>query len=103
MAHIDRRGHCFACGVIGPPDRTRDFLCGNCAHPEKIIYICRSCHERKELQVIPETFQMLREHCPTIPERPGITVVVDRCETCRAPDDPDGNVEFYSLQPQEYH
>lgn len=89
--------------MLGPPDRTRDFLCGDCAHPDKIIHVCANCRTRIELRPNSETLRTLREYCPELPDHPGITVVVKGCEQCWESEEPSADIEFYAIRPSEFH
>ena len=98
-----RQGRCFACGIPGPPDRTKNFLCGDCAHPEKIIHVCARCHQRTDLKPESATIRTLQEYQPALPDHPGITIVAEMCDTCRKPTESFGRIDFYVLRPSDYH
>ena len=79
-------GRCLACGAEERA-RTENFLCGTCAHLEKIIQFCERCrtHTTLDPAMLPELQRMLPElH---IPNRLGLTLVVDRCKNCERPED----------------
>ena len=78
-------------------------MCGDCVHPEKILYVCTQCHARIELRPESETIRTLQEICAEIPDHPGITLVTEACEDCRDPNAPPGLISCYSLKPSEFH
>ena len=101
MAYTEeRRGHCIACGDVGPPGRTRDFLCELCANPQQIIQYCQRCKQRMEIS--PEALPNLRKHCPNLPNRLGLTMVVDCCLHCLRGDDAEVVMTFYGIPDIEH-
>ena len=91
-------GCCYVCRTEGPVGRTRNFLCGNCAHPGEIRVYCARC------QIISKAdeagAEKLAELLPTDLEPvPGTTIRIDFCSRCRKASE-EGNsltAEIYSI------
>ncbi|MBI4143069.1 hypothetical protein HY480_04305 [Candidatus Uhrbacteria bacterium] len=97
---MDRRGRCSVCRAFGPVDRTRDFLCDQCADPAKIICTCRGCGGRITLAPESATLAALRTLSPDLPNRLGIAIAVSTCASCRSGDPPPGGqIEFFGIAP----
>jgi Fe2+ or Zn2+ uptake regulation protein len=76
-----RRGQCLVCGVEG--QGTKNFLCENCADPEKIIWICVKCGKKVELTEgeLEKLYEALKV-CGKYPIRKGIVIKDLSCPRC---------------------
>lgn len=79
-------GQCEICGKRRK--KKENYLCGDCADPEKIIWVCRNCGKRREL-----TLEELEIICTCLygksPDQKGVVVRVSSCSNCQPEKDPD--------------
>ncbi|MBU0649457.1 hypothetical protein KJ969_05185 [Patescibacteria group bacterium] len=76
---MSEKGRCSVCGIQGGGDK--DFLCEDCADPEKIFLACTQCGLFKELDI--EQLGELQEASNLkFPVKKGITLKVSSCSRC---------------------
>jgi hypothetical protein len=81
------RGQCAICRVVGPPDRTTDFLCENCVHPLEIRTFCAGCGARATFDPI-AGLAFLSRIMPEVTHATGTAIRTEcctQCDTNRAP------------------
>lgn len=78
-------GRCEICGKRRK--KAGNYLCGDCADPEKIIWVCGNCGKRRELT--PEELEII---CTVlfgrIPDPKGVVVKVSCCKRCQPEKEP---------------
>ncbi len=89
------QGRCWACNAPGPEGTERNFLCGQCAHPEEVRSYCAGCRRRRsysrtELELLCQTYDINQ------PIEPGIVIVLTHCAHCHQAPAPQ-RVEFFSI------
>jgi hypothetical protein len=90
-------GKCIVCGVEGRG--RKDFLCENCANPEKIIWVCAKCGRKRELT--PEELEII---CvcflgKTPNQKGGVIVRVSCCKDCQPEGKPEAIV--YTMKKED--
>lgn len=71
---------CVVCGIRAFGEK--DFLCENCANPEKIITFCVNCKEYMEIDIV-QLAQLLKvAENIEIPVRLGVSVRMTACNNC---------------------
>ncbi|HTK60587.1 MAG TPA: hypothetical protein VL283_05300 [Candidatus Baltobacteraceae bacterium] len=89
------QGRCWACNSAGPEGRTRNFLCGMCAHPEQIRSFCSACGVRRSYD--PEGLAKLcATYGITQTIGPGTVLRLECCSVC-TPKPTRQKIEFYSV------
>lgn len=81
------RGQCAICHIVGPPDRTTDFLCEGCIHPLEIRTFCAGCGQRETLDTI-AGLAFLARIMPEVAHSTGTAIRIAcciRCDPDRAP------------------
>lgn len=82
----DKIAECVVCQT--PGQGTKDFLCDNCGHPDKIYLACLGCG--KIYCLTPEDLERLAKAAhKDIPVMPGITIKTNACSIC----DPDKQIQ----------
>lgn len=89
-------GQCSVCHIVGPPDRSDDFLCEDCAHPDEIRSFCASCGDRRTL-VAEMGLEWLAVLLPEVPHECGTAIRLERCPAC-APGVGLGVVEVHRIR-----
>jgi len=76
---MSQKGRCVVCGVRGRGDK--DFLCENCANPEKNYYACTTCELLEEIDL--EQLKLLKQASELeFPIKGGVTIKVSSCHRC---------------------
>ena len=82
------QGYCSACGELR--EISGQSICELCGGPGRTTSVCRSCKLRREKdrptlrRILAETGN---EHLLPDDDSRGVTIVVDRCERCKAEGD----------------
>lgn len=94
------RGRCTICHVVGPPDRTTDFLCEDCVHPLEIRTFCARCGQRETLDTA-AGLTFLARIMPEVEHATGTAIRIERCMQCD-PDHAPCYCHVERLKPAEY-
>jgi len=90
-------GKCSVCHVLGPPNRTADFLCERCVDHREIRTFCASCGNRTTLETT-GGLQLLSELFPDVAHDVGTTIRLERCSQCTAPGERIGQAQCFRIQ-----
>lgn len=84
-----KKEHGGRCEICGKRRKKKgNYLCSDCADPEKIIWVCGNCKRRKELT--PEELEII---CTCLYGRSpdakkGVVVKVSCCDSCQPEENP---------------
>jgi hypothetical protein len=93
----EQKGRCWVCHCEAPAERKRNFLCGECAHPDQVRFFCGRCGRRRTHD--PAVAAKLSGFLPPDLElAPGTAVRLPYCPDCssiRAPEP--FQIEIYAI------